>query len=63
MAQDAHIGVHENRVEAAAYTEAAWTGAAMPAGRADMILDRPFFYVVKNRGQVVFMGICKDPWG
>lgn len=32
-------------------------------GRADMILDRPFFYVIKNRGQVIFMGICEDPLG
>ncbi len=63
VTQDAHIGIDENGVEAAAYTEISWAGAAMPVGRADMILDRPFFYVIKNRGQVIFMGICEDPLG
>ncbi len=63
VTQDAHIGVDENGVEAAAYTEIAWAGATMPVGRADMILDRPFFYVIRNRGQVVFIGICEDPKG
>lgn len=58
--QDAHIGIDENGVEAAAFTEISWAGAALPNGRAEMILNRPFFYVIRNKGQIVFMGICKN---
>lgn len=58
--QDAHIGIDENGVEAAAFTELSWAGAALPNGRAEMILNRPFFYVIRNKGQIVFMGICKN---
>jgi len=61
VSQNAHIGIDENGVEAAAYTEISWAGAALPKGRADMILDRPFLYVIRNRGQVIFVGICENP--
>lgn len=59
--QDAHIGIDENGVEAAAFTEIMWAGAALPTDRADMILDRPFLYVVRNNGVIVFVGICENP--
>lgn len=59
--QDAHIGIDEDGVEGAAFTEIMYAGAAMPTGKAEMILDRPFLYVVKNNGRVVFMGICENP--
>ncbi len=59
--QDAHIGIDENGVEAAAFTEISWVGAAMPQGKAEMILNRPFFYVIRNNGNIVFMGICENP--
>ena len=61
ISQDAHIGIDENGVEAAAFTEIMWAGAALPTDRADMILDRPFLYVVKNNGTIVFVGICENP--
>ena len=61
VSQEAHIGIDENGVEAAAYTELSWAGAALPTERADMILDRPFLYVIKNRGMVIFVGICENP--
>lgn len=61
VTQDTHIGIDENGVEAAAFTEIAWAGAALPQGRADMILDRPFLYVIRNRGEVLFLGICENP--
>lgn len=59
--QETHIGMDENGVEAAAFTEIMYAGAAMPTGRAEMILDRPFLYVIKNRGQILFIGVCEDP--
>lgn len=59
--QETHIGFDENGVEAAAFTEILYCGAAMPEGRAEMVLDRPFLYVIKNKGQVLFIGICEDP--
>lgn len=59
--QETHVGIDEIGVEAAAFTEIMYAGAAMPAGRAEMILDRPFLYVIKNKGQILFIGICEDP--
>ncbi|MBQ7797166.1 MAG: serpin family protein [Lachnospiraceae bacterium] len=59
--QNAHIGIDENGVEGAAFTEIMYAGAALPKDEAEMILDRPFLYVVKNNGQIVFMGICENP--
>ncbi|MCI8577457.1 MAG: DUF4825 domain-containing protein [Lachnospiraceae bacterium] len=61
VSQDAHIAIDENGVEAAAFTEIAYAGAAPPDGRADMILNRPFLYVIRSRGQILFMGICGNP--
>lgn len=61
VTQDAHIGIDENGVEATAFTEISWAGAAMPTGRAEMILDRPFLYAVFHKGHLLFLGICEDP--
>lgn len=61
VTQDAHIGIDENGVEAAAFTEITWAGAAMPTDRAEMILDRPFLYTIKKNGQILFIGICENP--
>ena len=61
VSQDAHIGIDENGVEAAAFTEISWAGAAMPTERAEMILDRPFLYTIQVNGQVIFAGICQNP--
>lgn len=59
--QDAHIGIDEDGVEGAAFTEILYCGASLPTDRAEMILDRPFLYVVENRGTVLFIGICENP--
>lgn len=59
--QDAHIGIDEDGVEGAAFTEIMYAGASLPTDRAEMILDRPFLYVVENSGTVVFLGICENP--
>ncbi len=59
--QDARLGIDEDGVEGAAFTEILYCGAAMPTGKAEMILDRPFLYTVKNNGVLIFVGICKNP--
>lgn len=59
--QEAHVAVNEEGVEAAAFTQIDYAGAALPNGTAEMILDRPFLYVIRNKGQVLFLGICGNP--
>ena len=59
--QNAHLGIDEEGVEGAAFTEIVYCGAAMPTDKAEMILDRPFLYTVKNNGQILFVGICDNP--
>lgn len=59
--QQTHIGIDENGVEAAAYTELGYAGAGMPEDRAEMILDRPFIYGIKVAGSWLFVGVCADP--
>lgn len=59
--QNAHLGIDEEGVEGAAYTEIMYAGAALPKDEAEMILDRPFLYAIKNNGQIVFIGICENP--
>ena len=59
--QNAHLGIDEDGVEGAAFTEIMYAGAALPKDEAQMILDRPFMYAVKNNGQIVFIGICENP--
>ncbi len=59
--QGTHIAIDENGVTASAYTELMYAGAALPDGRADMILDRPFLYTITVKGQILFVGIVDDP--
>lgn len=59
--QDAHLGIDEKGVEGAAFTEMMFAGAALPKDEAEMILDRPFLYIVRNNGNIIFAGICEDP--
>ncbi len=61
--QQNHISVDENGIEAASFTMIGMAVGAMPRGRAEMILNRPFLYVVKNKSCPVFIGICGDPTG
>lgn len=58
---EAHLGIHEEGVEGAAFTEIMYAGAGMPKNSAEMILDRPFLYTVKKNGNIVFVGICENP--
>jgi serine protease inhibitor len=60
--QETHISIDENGVEASAFTEIAYAGAAMPEDQAEMILDRPFIYgITAGNGTLLFVGVCMDP--
>ena len=54
--QEATLSIDEKGVTAAAYTEILYCGAAMPQGRAELILDRPFLFFVKVNGVPLFVG-------
>ena len=62
--QAAHIGINEEGIEAAAFTDLGYSGAGMPQDHAEMILDRPFLYVIRDDFcgfMPVFIGICENP--
>lgn len=60
--QETHIAVDEKGVEASAFTQIDYCGAALPEGRAEMILDRPFLYAITAPGGVLlFVGLCGNP--
>lgn len=61
ITQNGHIGIDEKGVEASAFTDIAYAGAALPDGRAEIILDRPFLYGIKKNGVWLFIGICDNP--
>lgn len=60
--QNSAISIDEKGVEAAAYTEIGYAGAAQPDGIAEMILDRPFIFVITGvEGSPLFIGIINNP--
>ena len=60
--QESQISIDENGVEASAFTMIDYAGAALPEGRADMILNRPFiFAVIGYDGNILFVGVCENP--
>lgn len=71
--QETHIAVNEEGVEAAAFTQIDYVGAAPPEDRAEMILDRPFIFAITQTvpfnttdgsdqtDTIVFIGICENP--
>jgi len=62
VGQQTRISIDERGVEAAAYTELFYAGAAPPNGRAEMILNRPFLYgITAENGTLLFVGVCADP--
>lgn len=62
LEQDSHISINEDGIEAAAFTEAALIeAAAMEAGKAEMILNRPFLFGIQYGGIWLFIGICNNP--
>ncbi len=60
--QQTHIAIGEKGLEASGFTNIGFAKSAMPMGKIEMILDRPFMYAVVSRnGAVLFMGICNNP--
>ncbi len=58
--QGSKIAIDENGIEAASYTELAFCGTGMPLDHAEMILDRPFLYIVFVGSVPVFVGVVND---
>lgn len=62
IVQQTVIEIDEKGVSAAAFTNIQYAGAAMPEGRADMILDRPFIFAVTSYGGIpLFAGVVNQP--
>lgn len=60
--QETHIAIDEDGVEASAFTQINYSGAALPEGRAEMLLDRPFIYgITAEDGTLLFAGVCQNP--
>ena len=60
--QSAYISIDEIGVEASAFTQIDYVGSALPEGRADMILDRPFIFVITGIDKSpLFVGIINNP--
>lgn len=60
--QQTHVGIDEKGVEAAAFTEILYCGAAMPTDRAEVRLTRPFLYrITAAGGTLLFVGAVYDP--
>ena len=61
ISQDSRISINEKGVEASAFTQNDYSGAAMPDGKAEIILNRPFLYGIRTDGVWLFIGVCDDP--
>lgn len=58
--QETYIAIDEVGVEASAFTQIDYCGAGMPQDNAELILDRPFIYIIKG-STPLFMGVINDP--
>ena len=62
VAQETHIAIDENGVEASAFTKLDLTGAGLPEDKAEMILNRPFIFgITAANGTLLFAGVCMNP--
>ena len=67
VAQESHIGLDENGVEASAYTKVdIMEMSALPdpsvIGELELNLNRPFLYEIRTRqGIPLFIGLCTQP--
>lgn len=60
--QSAYISIDEQGVEAAAYTDLGFAGSAPPEDKAEMILNRPFIFVITGEGKApLFIGVINNP--
>jgi len=56
--QENRAAIDEKGISAASFTQIIFYGAALPDGSCEMICDRPFLFMIKNRfGVPLFMGI------
>ena len=58
--QGSKIALDENGIEAASYTELSFATTSLPTDRAEMVLDRPFLYIVYVGDMPVFVGIVNN---
>ena len=60
--QNSAISIDEKGVEATAFTQIDYCGAAQPDGKAEMILNRPFIFAITGvNGSPLFIGITNNP--
>ena len=61
--QQTHIAIDEKGVEATAFTEIIYCGAAPPKENvAEMILDRPFIFAIRaDDDTILFIGVVNNP--
>ena len=59
--QETVFEINEEGVSASAYSTLQIAGEPIIEDRAEMILDRPFLYVVSVREVPLFVGVCRDP--
>lgn len=55
--QESALTMDEKGVEAASYTQIDVAGASMPTDQAELILDRPFLFVIRMEGAPLFVGV------
>jgi len=60
--QETRVAIDEKGVEAAAFTSILYCGAAMPTEKINMVLDKPFIYLITDRNNaILFMGVIYNP--
>lgn len=61
----AYVGVDEEGTEAAAATAVVMTESALPAEPVQMTVERPFFFLIRDRqtGSILFLGRVLNPLG
>lgn len=60
--QNSSISIDEKGVEATAFTQIHYCGMALPDGKAEMILNRPFIFAITGvDGSPLFIGIINNP--
>ena len=58
--QETTLSIDEKGVTAAAFTQLDYAGAALPDGRAELILDRPFLFFVTVGSVPLFVGMVNQ---
>jgi len=61
--QSAKLSIDEKGCEAGVYTSIELVGAAPPNGRVELILNRPFVFMITSQRMPLFIGVVNDPNG